>query len=574
MRRLLAAAVTISVAALTLGAQERTRDDLPNVTFRSSFNIVEASIPEMQAALESGRVTSRELVLLYFSRIAQYEDLVNATAFVSRTALDEADALDLERASGRVRGPLHGIPIALKDNIHTTNMPTTGGALAFAGLAPPYEATLTAQLKAAGAIIIAKTVLTELANWVAGAPNAMPGNYTALFGFGQNPYDPRPDPRAGTNDGRPVMGVGGSSSGIGTAASLWAANIGTETSGSILSPANANMLVGIKPTVGLISRYGIIPITADQDTAGPMARTVTDAAIVLGAVVGPDANDPATTTCTPPPGKDYTRFLRRAGLRGARIGVPRANFYRTATRPDTGAAVGGLGAPQLALMEDAINILRNEGATVIDPAEIPSVVDGTPANSYLTFGICAGAPDVRGADAGCSIVLKFGFKRDFNAWLASLGAGAPVRTLTELRNYNVANRPRNAIRYDQARLDISDEVNLTSDAARYQTDRNRDLFISRTHGIDEVIARNNLDAIIFPGASGADIAARAGHPTIIVPLGFIPNQPAGLPAGFNPRDQPFGIGFTGTACTEGRLIELAYGFEQATKRRVAPFSTP
>jgi amidase len=573
-RLLVAALLSTLLAAITLTAQVRTRDDLVNVTYRSSFNIVEATIPEMQAALESGRVTSRELVLLSMTRIAQYEDLVNATAYVSRTALDEADARDQERANGHVRGPLHGIPIALKDNIHTTNMPTTGGALAFAGLVPPYEATLTAKLKQAGAIIIAKTVLTELANWVAGAPNAMPGNYTALFGYGQNPYDPRPDPRAGTNDGRPVMGVGGSSSGIGTAASFWAANIGSETSGSILSPSNANLLVGIKPTVGLISRYGVIPITADQDTAGPMARTVTDAALVLGAVVGPDPNDAATTVCTPPPGNDYSRFLRRAGLRGARIGVPRANFYRTAVRPDTGATVGGLGAPQLALMEDAINILRNEGATVMDPADIPSILDGTPANNYLTFGICAGAPDARGLDAGCSIVLKYGFKRDFNAWLASLGPGAPIRTLTELRNYNLANRPRNAIRYDQARLDISDEMNVTTDQARYQADRNRDLFISRTHGIDEVIARNNLDALIFPNASGADIAARAGHPTVIVPLGFVPNTPAGLPADFNPKDQPYGIGFTGTACTEGRLIELAYAFEQATKRRVPPASTP
>jgi amidase len=578
MKRMLFVTATVLALAIGLGAQGRPRDDNPNISFRTRFNVVEATIPDMQAALASGAVTSRELVLLYESRISQYEDIVNATAYVSRTALDEADALDDERARGRIRGPLHGIPIALKDNIHTTNMPTTGGALAFAGVVPPYEATLTTRLKEAGAIIIAKTVLTELANWVAGAPTGMPGNYTALFGYGLNPYDPRPDPRPGTNDGRPVMGVGGSSSGIGTATSFWAANIGTETSGSILSPSNANLIAGIKPTVGLVSRYGVIPITADQDTAGPMARTVTDAAIVLGAMVGAvDPNDVAgTNRCTPPPNNDYTRNLRVAGLRGARIGVPRANFYRAVTRPDTGATVGGLIPQQLALMEDAINILRNEGAAIVDPADIPSVLDRTPANSYLTFGICAGATEVRGSDSGCSIVLKYGFKRDFNAYLASLGPGAPIRTLTELRNYNLANRPRNAIRYNQARLDISDEVNLATDQARYQTDRNRDLFISRTHGIDEVMAANNLDALIFPGASGADIAARAGHPTVIVPLGFIPNVPAGdpLPAGFNAKDQPFGIGFTGTACSEPRLLELAYAFEQATKRRVPPPSTP
>jgi amidase len=572
MPRLLVAAFVVPLAAvMTLTAQVRTRDDVINVAFRSSFNIVEATIPEMQAAMEAGRVTSRELVLLSMTRIAQYEDLVNATAYVSRTALDEADALDLERANGRVRGPLHGIPIAVKDNINTTNMPTTGGALALAGLVPPYEAPLVTNLRRAGAVIVAKTVLTELANWVT---QGMPANYSALFGYGQNPYDPRPDPRTGTNDGRPVMGTGGSSSGIGTASSFWAGNVGTETSGSILSPANQNMLVGIKPTVGLISRYGVIPITADQDTAGPMTRTVTDAAIMLGGMVGFDSNDPVTDRCVLPPGNDYTRFLRRAGLRGARIGVPRANFYRTVVRPETGATVGGLGAPQLALMEEAITILRNEGAIVVDPAEIPSILDGTPANNYLTFGVCAGLANRRGMDAACSIVLKYGMKRDFNAWAASLGPGAPIRNLTELRNYNLANRPRNAIRYEQENLDISDEMDVVADRARWQADRNRDQFLAGTHGIDEAIARNNLDALIFPGSSSAGIAARAQLPTVIVPLGFIPNAPANLPAGFNPRDQPYGIGFTGTACTEGRLLELAYAFEQATRRRVTPFSTP
>jgi amidase len=371
------------------------------------------------------------------------------------------------------------------------------------------------------------------------------------------------------------MGTGGSSSGIGTAASFWAASVGTETSGSILSPANQNMLVGIKPTVGLISRYGVIPITADQDTAGPMARTVTDAAIMLGGMVGFDPNDEVTNRCVLPPGNDYTRFLRTAGLRGARIGVPRANFYRQTVRPDTGALVGTtLNAQQSALMEDAINILRREGAIVVDPADIPSVLDGTPANNYLTFGVCAGLANRRGMDANCSIVLKYGMKRDFNAWAASLGPGAPIRSLTELRNYNLANRPRNTLRYEQENLDISDEMDVVADRARWQADRNRDQFLAGTHGIDEAMARNNLDALIFPGAGSAGIAARAQLPTVIVPLGFVPNALANLPAGFNPSDQPYGIGFTGTACTEGRLIELAYAFEQVTRRRVAPASAP
>jgi amidase len=406
----------------------------------------------------------------------------------------------------------------------------------------------------------------------------MPANYSGLFGYGYNPYDPRPDPRDTFNDGRPALGTGGSSSGIGTALSFWAGSVGTETSGSILSPSNQNMLVGIKPTVGLISRYGIAPITADQDTAGPITRTVADAAIMLSALVGADPNDPATNACLLPPGRDYTRFLRLAGLRGARIGIPRAGFYRPVNRPDTGAAVGGLNAQQLAVMEDAIAIMKREGAEIIDPADIPSYVDGTPANNFNTWPICAGPANNKGNDAACSTVFKYGMKRDFNLWLASLGPGAPVKTLTELRNYNVANQARGAIKYGQAQFDISDEMNLEADRARYLSDRARDIFVARTHGIDEVMAVNKLDALIFPGSGGAGISAKAGHPTVLVPFGFVPNLPAAgtpaFPAGFNPKDQPFGVSFAGTACTEPRLIELAYAFEQATRRRVPPPDFP
>jgi amidase len=257
------------------------------------------------------------------------------TLTLNPNALGEADDRDRERTQGRVRGPLHGIPIALKDNILTHDIVTTGGALAFDGFVPPYDATLVKNLRDAGAIIIAKTGLSELANWVAGAPTPMPGNYNAVRGFGYNPYDPRRDPRDGSNDGRPVLQTGGSSSGVGTAANFWAGNVGSETSGSILSPANQNMLAAVKPTVGRISRYGVIPITADQDTAGPMAKSVTDAAIILGALESavPDPNDPATRTCTQPPGRDYTKFLRADGLKGARIGIPRAMFYERAKLP-------------------------------------------------------------------------------------------------------------------------------------------------------------------------------------------------------------------------------------------------
>lgn len=225
----------------------------PSAPSVAPFTIVEATIPGMRAALEQGRVTSKDLVRQCLVRIATYEKRLNAVITVNPKALEEAEARDRERTQKKIRGPLHGIPVAVKDNVHTTDMPTTGGALAFALYVPPYEATVTKNLRDAGAIIVAKTVMTELANWVA---TGMPGNYSALGGYGMNPYDPRRDPREATGDGRPVLATGGSSSGIGTAASFWAANVGTETSGSILSPSNATMLVGIKPTLGRVSRYG------------------------------------------------------------------------------------------------------------------------------------------------------------------------------------------------------------------------------------------------------------------------------------------------------------------------------
>lgn len=539
------------------------------------FSVVEATIPDMQKAMQDGRITSRQIVEQYLQRIGLYEDRLNAVMAVNPKALEEADRLDEERKAGKVRGPLHGIPIALKDNIHTTDIPTTGGAIAFEGLMPPYDATLTANLREAGAVIIAKTVLTELANWVA---NGMPGNYSALAGYGMNPYDPRRDPRPATADGRPVLNTGGSSSGVGTAANFWAANVGTETSGSILSPANQNMLAAIKPTVGRISRYGVIPITADQDTAGPMARTVTDAAVLFGALEGaaPDPNDPATKACQPPANRDYTAFLKREGLKGARIGIPRANYYDPVAPPGQKEPRGGLSEAQARSMAEAIEILKQEGAIVVD-ANIPSVVDPDPKNNLLLWGTCAGPANVRGKDQDCSYALKYGMKRDFNTWLASLGAAAPVKTLSELRAFNLAQGARNAIKYGQAQLDVSDEIDVERDRARWEADRKKDVHLGATHGIDEALQAQQLDALLFPGASGAGIAAKPGYPTVIVPFGLVvPVAPANapFPEGFTPAPAPFGVSFAGTACSEPRLIELAYAFEQASKRRVPPAVAP
>jgi amidase len=540
------------------------------------LSVVEATIPEMQRAMREGRTTSRELVRTYLARIGTYDHLLHAVLAVNPKALEEATLRDRERARGQVRGPLHGIPVALKDNIQTTMMPTTGGALAFERFVPPYEATLVANLRAAGAVVIAKTGMTELANWVAGDPTPMPTNYNAVGRFGFNPYDPRRDPRDATFDGRPALATGGSSSGIGTSASFWAANVGTETSGSILSPSNQNMLAGIKPTVGRISRYGVIPITADQDTAGPMARTVTDAAIMLGALesASPDPHDLATRTCTPPPGRNYTRFLRAGALKGARIGIPRTFFYDRVLQPGTTLGTpsrGGLDDAQQAVMAEAIAVLRKQGAVVIDPANIPSVVDPDPQSNFLGWNICSGEGDAKGKDADCTVVLKYGMKRDFNAWLATLGPGAPVKSLTELREWNVAHGKADALKYGQSNLDISDEMDVERDRARYEADRAKDIRLAGTHGIDEVMAAQQLDALLFPGSSGAGISARMGYPTVIVPFGMVPNAPTPpFPDGFDAKPAPYGVSFAGRACSEPRLLALAYAFEQATKRRVPP----
>jgi len=536
------------------------------------FSVVEASIADMQAALARHRVTSRELVQQYLSRIATYEDKFHAALAINPDALTEADALDRERARGRIRGPLHGIPIAVKDNIQTANLPTTGGALAFDGLVPPYDATLVKNLRDAGAIIIAKTGMTELANWVAGPPTPMPGNYNAVGGYGYNPYDPRRDPREGFFDGRPAMLTGGSSSGIGTTANFWAANVGTETSGSILNPSNWMMLVGIKPTVGRISRYGVIPITADQDTPGPMTKYVRDAAILLGVLEGaPDPNDPATNNCARPPKGDYTQYLREDALKGARIGIPRAFFYEPTVAPGDAIPSGGLGPERMQAMNEAIAVLKEKGAIIVDPADIPSVVATDASENFLNWGICGAGFDPGALNEGCSIVLEYGMKRDFNAWLASLGSHAPVPSLTALREWNNAHVEAGAIKYGQSTLDRSDAIDLVQDRARYEADRAKDIRLTATHGIDEVMKAQRLDALLFPGQTGAALAARPGYPTVTVPFARVPNVPTPpFPDGFDAKPMAFGVSFTGMACSEPKLLALAYAFEQATKRRVPP----
>jgi amidase len=337
------------------------------------------------------------------------------------------------------------------------------------------------------------------------------------------------------------------------------------------------MLVGIKPTVGRISRYGVIPITAVQDTPGPMGRSVADAAALLGAMEGatPDPNDPATRACTPPPRRDSSRHLRTDGLKGARIGIPRAGLY--ARVPD-GAAAGArpLTDAERRIMADATTALTRAGATVVDPANLPSVVAGDAARNVLAWSICVGRSGTGGRDAGCSIVFQYGMKRDFTAWLSSLGDRSSVKTLADLRAWNRAHEGDGALRYGQDQLDGSDAIDLARDRARYLSDREKDLRLSRREGIDAALEAARLDALLFPAYYGSAVAARAGYPSIIVPFGMVPigTGPIAAP-GPAPRtaplpQSPFGVTFTGTACSEPRLIEIAYAFEQATKRRVAP----
>ncbi len=386
-----------------------------------------------------------------------------------------------------------------------------------------------------------------------------------------------------------------------------------------MSPSNQNMLAAVKPTVGRISRYGVIPITADQDTAGPMAKTVTDVAIMLGALESPspDPNDPATRTCTPPPGRDYTQFLKADGLKGMRIGIPRAFFYdrinppsrsgqpttpspspspspmpaTAGSRPSTtsgGPASTSVGGPSAGfnrggglhpeeqrVMTEAIEILKQQGATIVDPADIPSITTQDPDKNFLLWGQCSGWNGQKGKDANCSVVLKYGMKRDFNTFLATLGPSAPVKSLTELREWNITHINGNAIRFGQSNLDVSDEMNVDADRARYVADRAKDLELAATHGIDEAMKANHLDALLFPGPNGAAIAAKPGYPTVIVPFGMVPNEGRPpFPAGFQPKPEPLGVSFTGMACSEPKLLQAAYSFEQATKRRVPPPSTP
>ena len=519
------------------------------------LQLVEASVPELQMALRSRLITSEQLVQMYLNRIAAYDHagpLLNSFIHINANALEEARARDNDRQRGRAHGPLFGIPVLLKDNIDTADMPTTAGSVSLAGSIPPNDAFITEKLREAGAIILGKATLTEFANFIA---IGMPSGYSSLGGYGFNAYDPRPLP---ASDGRPVLTPGGSSSGSGIAvsANLVAVAIGTETSGSILSPGSSNGVVGIKPTVGLVSRHGILPITADQDTAGPFGRTVTDAAILLGQIAGHDLNDSATAPCLIPGNcfSDYTKFLDKHALRGARIAVPHVPYWN------------GFTPAQAQIMNDAIAALRAEGAFVADPLELPNQA------AISAFGICVSFP----APANCSTVLMYGQKHDLNLYLANR-PNAPMHSLSDIIAFNNAHAAV-ALKYGQAIFLAANQLDTSpgsADTQRYLADRALDLALTRT-GIDAVLngpdgiqgTDDDFDAILFPQNRGAAAPAKAGYPSIVVPGGFMP------PAGPVINPAPFGVTFTGRAFSEPTLIALAYAYEQATKHRRSPASAP
>jgi len=496
------------------------------------FELNEITIAEVQAGLASGRFTSRQLVELYLKRIEAIDRSGPSLHAVSETnpeALTIADALDAERKARGPRGPLHGVPILIKDNIDTADrMSTTAGSLALEGSIAARDAFVVRQLRAAGAILLGKTNLSEWANYRSTQSSS---GWSGRGGQVRNPY---------ALDRNPC----GSSSGTGAAiaANLATAGVGTETDGSIVCPSGANGLVGIKPTVGLVSRTGIIPISHTQDTAGPMARTVADAAALLGAMAGRDPLDVPTTRNPAGRPTDYAATLDPAALKGARIGVARKRYT-------------GYSAPTDRVFEAAIAALRAQGAVIVDPADIPTAAQ---------------------LDSCESTILAHEFKADLNAYLKALPAPARVHSLADVIAFNQREAAREMPYFGQELFIAAQKKGPLTSAVYLQalaTCRTR----SRALGIDAVLKRLRLDALVAPtggpawttdlvngdhfGGASSTPAAVAGYPSVSVPAGEV----FGLPVG---------IAFIGTAWSERRLIELAFAFEQATRHRQPPRFLP
>lgn len=495
-RRRSAAGIAAGVAAAALAVAPSLASAQPE-SEPFPLDLATAGVPEVQAGLESGSFTSVELVAAYLDRIETLSidgPHLNAVRSINPGVYKEAAALDAERDDGSLRGPLHGVPVLLKDNIDAAGMPTTAGSIALAESFPAGDASLAAELKAAGAIILGKTNLSEFANFIT---QGMPSGYSSLGGQVLNPYDASQTP-SGSSSG----------SGVAAATGLATLTIGTETSGSILSPSQANSVVGVKPTVGLVSRTGVIPISASQDTAGPMVKTVYDAAAMLTAITSIDPEDPATSA-NPLDDVDFTATLSDTSLEGARLGFVSSNNE---------------------LYQAALAELEEQGATLV-----PVTVGNTSAPSILVQE----------------------FKRDMNAYLARLPEDAPIKTFDEIRQYNI-DHPEGQ-KFGQVWFDQGSAVDLSDPAQLAAYEAARDQGIAETRAaIDTVLESNDLDAIV--SASGTTgVGARAGYPTVSVPAGYASNNL-----------RPSSIAFLGTAWTEAELLSLAYDYEQASLMRKTP----
>ncbi|WP_040948845.1 amidase family protein [Gorillibacterium massiliense] len=482
--------------------------------------IIEATISEMQQAMESGAICSETLVMAYLDRIRRYNPLLRSVLEVNPDAVEIARALDKERKETGKRSHLHGIPILLKDNVDTGDrLHTSAGSLALADSFAEVDSTVAAKLRAAGAVILGKANMTEWANFMS---DEMWAGYSSRGGLTLNPYGPG------------ELFVGGSSSGsaVSVAMNMAAAAIGTETSGSIISPSSQNNIVGIKPTVGLVSRSGIIPLAPSQDSPGPMTRTVTDAAILLGVLTGEDERDPATLSCKVRAYQDYTPFLTADFLSQARIGIPRYYYSH-------------LDEARLAIVEAAISVLKEKGATIVDPVELKCQDTEWDGN-----------------------VMRYEFKKYLNDYLTALPANIPVHSLQEVITFNEAHAEA-ALKYGQSTLIWSEMTSGTLTEQEYADSlaKNRDM--AGKFGIDAVLEEHRLDALLFLGNEwGPDLAAYVGYPAITVPGGY---AETGIiaPGGYITKG-PQGITFVGTAWSEPTLLKLAYGFEQATLHRFPP----
>lgn len=492
------------------------------------FELDEATVADLQAAMDPGERTARSIAQLYLDRIEALDRQgpeLAAVIEVNPEALEIADRLDEERRAQGPRGPLHGIPVALKDNIDTHDrMTTTAGSLALEGSIPPQDSFLVERLREAGAVVLAKLNMSE---WAYFRGERATSGWSARGGQCRNPYALDRNP-CGSSSG----------SGVAAAANLAAVTIGTETGGSIMCPSSINGIVGIKPTVGLWSRSGVVPISHSQDTAGPMCRTLRDAAVLLGPLTGVDPRDPATEPSRDAAHDDYTAFLDPRGLEGARIGAARS--------------FGGFSPEEWALFDEALDAMRAGGAEVVDPANLP-----TPAWN----------------DEQPLLVLEYEFKAGLNAYLATLGPDAPVRTLAEVIDFNERNADREMPHFGQERMIASQARGPLSDPEYVNAVRAIQRG-AREDGIDSVMDRHDLDAIVAPtrsvawktdhivgdrldGGSSAGPAAIAGYPDVTVPMGFV----SGLPVG---------VSFFGRRWSEPVLLRIAYAYEQATNHRTPP----